>query len=375
MASRYPFRICQNNQAAAQGAVLTASSNVSGFPVANVIDIKRSKKLIFAGNFDITTANQLLYINDGTNRTVTLTVGSYASGALMAAQVQTQLNAVSSSWTCSYSMTTFKFTIGRTSGTSTIRLSQTTTSAWSTLGYFGSVDVSAGTGLAADGQRNHTSEKITVDLGVAKLINAFHLMGAARYFGIGSTATMTLKANNVNSFTSPPLTITLTGLIYDEGVTRYFDAEGDQTYRYWQLEFIDKTNPLGPQIPLNIFYLGTYISPPTRNIEVGFEKTLVDPGVIQTADNGTEYYRIKTKFWKYSSLSVLYLLGTDRDALESFIVQTGQCYAFIVSLDPGVVISTTPVSLTKYMRFDGDPGMTQVINNYFNFSFSMKEVI
>jgi hypothetical protein len=60
--------------------------------------------------------NDKLDFNDGAARTATLNAGVY-TGTTMPVEVARAMNAVSSSWTCTYSVTTRKFTIDRTAGT------------------------------------------------------------------------------------------------------------------------------------------------------------------------------------------------------------------------------------------------------------------
>lgn len=368
-----PFRICQNNQAAASGVVLTASSELAGYPVSNSVDYRRFKKLIFSGNFTVTSTNKKLYINDGSDKTVSLTEASYATGTLLAAHIQTQLNASSSNWTCTYSTTTYKFTIGRSSGTATLRMTQTTDSAWDMLGYLGTTDVSAGTGLAADEVRIHTSEKIHFDLLVARSISAFHLLGAAREaFGISSTATATLKANNVDSFTSPPVNFDLSGLAEDEGLHYYFDAE---IYRYWEFEVNDRTNPSGPQIAINYLYLGDYVAPTLRNLKIGFTRNLIDPSTIAAAVGQNEFVRVKRQYWQWTTMEVANVTGTDRTELERCFKELGSGYPFICSLDPAASVSESVGEFTKFMRFLSSPTVEHQRASRYSIAMEMREVI
>jgi len=82
--------------------------------------------------------NDKIDFNDGVNRVGTIAPGTYSNFILLVTAVSTAMNAVSSSWTASYSPTTQKVTIDRTSGTKTLLLSSganKATTIYTQLGY------------------------------------------------------------------------------------------------------------------------------------------------------------------------------------------------------------------------------------------------
>jgi len=351
MTTRNPnVRFCQNNYAAAAAATLTASSYVSGFPLANIVDSNRAKKLLFQGAFVISSTNKKIYINDGSDKTVTLTEATYTSGTLLAAHIQTQLNASSSNWTCTYSNTTYKFTIGRASGTRSLRFTQTTDAAWSTLGYAQVSDTDPGTGLTAANVRIHTSEKITIDMGAAVAVNAAIIVWAADTAAhLSSLATITLKGDSVNTFTSPAVSRTIT--LESTGLFDMLDDLSDTTYRYWQWEFTDPTNPNGPQIPIHQLYMGTYVTPSEHNFSLGFSRRLVDPSESQKSVSGVTFWRRKKRYWEYSGLTANFQRDSDREDLEAMLLELGTSTPVFVCIDPLVNVSNSLGEFTKYMAF------------------------
>ncbi len=356
-------RFCQNNMLAASGATLTASGSKSGYAVANLVDPYRYRQWIPPGTFVITTANQKIYINDGSNFTATIAAATYTYTTLATA-VAAALNAVSSNWTCTYDFgVTNKFTIGRSSGTKTLRLTQTTNAAWDQ------------TAAAADVQRNHTSEFITFDLGVAKAPLAFMVVGPGdALFPIGSTATVTLKGNNVNSFTSPQVNVSLTA--EGTGIVKWLDDLADTTLRYWQYEFTDRTNTVGPEgFGQNIAYLGDYVTPLASNVINGFVWKLVDPSTTTYSVGGTPFFRRYTKYHRFDNLNMENLTQVDRLAFQSMYSSLGQTTPLFVALDPTLAISATAGEMTKYCRFDVDPACTHVIYQTFNSGFQLREVV
>lgn len=374
MTTRNPrVRFLQNNMLQASGVTLTASGAKTGFPLTNLVDPYRYRMWVPPGTFVITTANQSLPVNDGSNKTATVAAGTYTY-ATLAAAVQTALNAVSTLWTCTYDFSggTFRFTVGRTSGTKTLRCSVTTNAIWDTLGYTGSIDQTA---AAADQPRNHTSEWFTVDFGVARSPLAFVLFAAAdTVFPLTSQATVTLKANNINDFTSPAITRTLTA--ENVGICHWLDDLADTSYRYWKVEFSDRTNTAGPEgFGLNLAYLGDYVSPTTFNIVSGYGRTLVDPSVVQKSISGVAYFRKLQKYWTWDSFKVDYVSGADRLALEQLASSLGVDVPFILALDPTVVVSGSACELTKYVRFTTPPQAQHIIFDKFSVGFAVEEAV
>lgn len=366
----YYVRFCQNNLAAAAGATLSSSSADSSYPLANSVTTTRYKTWRTKGAFTVTTSNNVIYINDGANVTVNLTVGTYTTGGSLASHILSKLNASSTNWTCTYS--SGYFTIGRSSGTATLRLTQTTNAAWSMLGYTGAADVSAGTGLVADARRNHTSETWVVDFGVAKTPTCFFAFGPADTdFGISDVATVTLKGNSTSDFTSPGITINLTAST--AGIFKFFD-DLSTTYRFWQFEFSDKTNTAGPAVDFSYIYLGDYVTFTTRNLSEGFTRKLVDPSILQESENGGAFWRRRPKYWLYESLSVEWLSDTERTNVEGVFTEVGTSTPFVLSVDPGAAISANVGEFTKFGVFAGDPTIKHLRYKYYTVDFAFREI-
>lgn len=371
-------RFYQNNRGAADATTLTVSSAVSGFPGSDSVEPERWKRWRPSGAFKVVSTNKKIYISDGSNKTITLTEATYATGTLLAAHIQTQLNASSTNWTCTYSLTTYKFTIGRSTTTRSLRLTQTTDAAWSMLGYTGVADFDPSTGTAANVRRNHTSETWTVDLGAALDVSGFMAIGTAGVdFPLSSSATVTLKASNTNNFTSPDATYTL-------AVTRWgiFETFDTVAYRYWQYEFIDLTNTDGPNLEHAIVYLGDHVGTTTRDLNIGFQRQLVDPSVRVEAESGALYHRAKTKYWTYKGLGVDHILDdpdaavtNERTEIERIAEELGRTNPFFIVLDPDGVIASDVAEFSKYVVFDDDPVMQHIRWKYWGLSFNLREVV
>lgn len=359
-------RVYDNNFVSDTTLFNTYSSATTAGPFTNLVDPIRSRCWETSGNFTIGATNNKIYINDGGDKTVTLSSANYATPTLMAAHVQTQLNASSSNWTCTYSTTTKKFTIGHT-GSATLRLTQTSNAAWSTLGFTTSIDLT-GTSFTADTSRIHTSEYFIIDLGYAANVTFFGLISTLENaFPISSSATINLYGNSINDWTSPPFTQALTRT--DGGI---FQPLTSASYRYFKFELIDKTNPLGSNLKFGYLYFGDHATL-TRNISNGFQLQIVDPSDYMESEAGTPFFNTKPKFTKLSSLNLQVMDKTDRETMLDVFNRIGINNPFFIGFDPELLISTTADQLTKYVYFSDPPQFTHVIYDVFSMSFDLKE--
>lgn len=369
------LRIAENNIGALTSNTITYSSQLSTYPFTNALNSFRSQVWKPSGYFLITaSSNDTLYINDGADKTVTLTASStaYTTPDLLATQIQTQLNASSSNWTVTYSYTTYCFTIAHT-GSATLRLSQTSSSVWSTLGFTTSTDL-VGTSFTADQQRNHTSEFVQWDLGYAAPCGFFAVIGPLQSaFSISSSATIKIQANNFNLFTAPPLDVTLTK--YDGGIFKFLDSL-DYNYRYWKFSIIDYGNTGGPQgISIGHLYLGSYQTFTTRMVDYGYDKTNMDPSVITRSESGVKYYSAKTKYSKFTGLNMNILTRANKDVLESIYQIKGTSVPFYISMDPLNQYTDNLDELTRYVTFSKDPSFKHIQKDQFTASLEFEECI
>lgn len=350
----------------------TYSSQQSSFPASNVYNTSRSRVWKPAGNFEITTANNKLYISDGSNKTITLTAGSYTPASL-ASHIQTQLNASSSNWTCSYDLvSTFKFTIARSSGTNVLRKSQTTDAVWDTIGFTGNTDISSDP-FVADEQRNHTSEWVKCDLGIPQQATFVGIIsGIDEVFTLSETATVKIQANNIDYWNSPPVDITIP--VDDSGCLRFIDTENTASYRFWRVQIVDRLNYLGPEgIKIAYIYVGDHVSMTTSNIATGFRKELVDPSNVLQSENGALFFETRPRYLSFSNAQVQLLSGSEQRELEQLFYDLGKREPFFVSIDPDLEVSATLGELTRFVVMTNNPTFDHVIRNYYNINFDMRE--
>lgn len=341
------------------------ASNVA----SNTKNTRRSSYWTTTGFFELTALNNKIYINDGSDHTILITTGTYLTRDLLAAQIQSALNATSSNWTCTHDSSTGFFTIDRSAGTKILRVSQTTDAIWSLIGYTGAIDITAG---IADSRRWHEKESIVWDLGVATDITFFAaIYKAGKDFELSSTGTYKIQANNVNDFSAPPLDETLT--VSSSGIFHFLTSLVT-TYRFVKFEYENNQNTINT-FPISHFYLGDYKTMNTTNLSSGFGKSLVDPSKRIATIGGQEYFAKKTKYFKFSNMSINHLTETERLEIEGIFSSVGITEPFYISLDPTLCVSSELSDLTKLVRFDPTPTFVQLFLGRFNMSFAVHEVI
>ena len=377
MSANTRIRFCNNNLAELTSGQVTYSSQLSAFPATNAYANKfRSKVWKPSGYFNVTATNNKLYFNDGADQTATITVAEYTTPSALATEIQTQMNSVSSGWTVNYNSVAGEYRFSFAHGsTHTIQLSNSTNAIWDLIGFTITSDQIVSTELFAQEQRNHEKEFIQFDLGNNAEVEFFGLISPLdEIFSISETATVTLMANNLDFWTSPPLSITLSRTT--GGILRFMDDLTDTGYRYWRLEIVDQDNPLGPEgFNFSYIYIGDYLTLTNRNIKNGFSKELVDPSIVQRSESGAKYFDTKTKYAKFSGASIEFLDKTQRDELEQMFFDFGTHTPFFVSIDPTSAISNDLYDLTKYVVFSKEPKFRHIQRDLFHMSLELEEIL
>lgn len=378
MARNAHARIMDNNFNDTDVATVTYSSQLSTtYAASNTRHVSRAKYWKPSGNFTVTATNRYLYINDTGDLTVTLTLGNYATPTLFAAHVQTQLNAVSSNWTCTYSTTTLKFTITRSSGTAVLQFATTTNAAWDMLGYTATANDSSGP-FPAEEIRVHSKEWYQVDLGLAYACPCFHAIGPIdEAFSLSSAATVVVKADNIDdeaNWASPAFSYTCSP--EDSGVHAFMDdADGTSiTYRYWRFEFVDRMNPGGSSaFKISHIYFGDFVTMAISNVAPGFTYVNTDQTDAEESESGQQFFRTGVKYRRFQSLTIELMEPDERRELVRSFQRLGVHTPFYLALDPTLAISETTGELTAFGRFAAEPTLPHVIRDLFTVNIDFRE--
>jgi len=351
----------------------TFSSADSDFPGANAYHSNRGKYWLPSGNFVIDAGvNDDIYItDDGGSPTITLTAGEYTASGL-ASHIQTKLNATSSNWTCTYSTTTRKFTISRSSGTAVIRLSNQSGAVWNTIGFTGTDNRSV-IPFLADEPRKHYPEYVQIDAGVATEIDFIGVVGPIdEVFGIGLDATVVIKGNNVDlNWPTAPYSETITPT--ERGIFHHLDADQTKYYRYWRLEIYDGAN--ADVMKLGYIYIGSAFQPTSSNVQRGFSRAEVDPSRELESENGHLYFDQRTRYTEISAADIAVIDAADRLEIERIGHTFGKHTPFFISFDPLEQVSDSADELSWYVHFQDAPGLQHVFLDYYSIAIRLREAV
>lgn len=348
------------------------SSETIGFEGTNLLTPHRSLCWVTAGNFEITTANQKIYINDGSDKTVDVPTGSYSGGSALASAITSALNTSSSQWTVSYNSSTDEFEVIR-SVSGTLRFSQQTNAIWDTIGFVGVID-STNTAFYADEPRLHTSEWVVVDAGAVLPVKMFCIVSEIDLpFSISTTATVYLHGNNSDSWAAPAFS--MAGDVTERGIFWNISEDTFSSYRFWKFEFVDRTNLNGPNFALGHMFIGDILNFETTNVAKGFTRTIIDPSIAQISESGTVYYDIRTPYESFNSLTVQNATSEERQMVKDMFDVNGVHTPFFVSLDPFLQFSDETDEYTRYVQFETPPMATHKFIDYYDITMSLREAI
>lgn len=320
----------------------------------------RAERWVTTGIFELT--DKKIYINDGSDKDIDLTNGTY-TGLTLAAHIQTQLNASSSNWTCTY--LNKLFTIANTASL-TLRISESTNAIWDIIGLIGTVD-RTNTTFIADQTRIHTSEWFKIDLLSLRNVKAVCLLGnAGELLKLSEDAVVKVKADNLDNFETPEYEATLE--LNDHSAFLFLD----ETFRYWKIEIFDKEATTYPEF--SYCYLGDYFQLEQTNIAKGFDKTGIDRTSVIRSINGTAYFNeglLTSSF----GLQINLMSKTDRENLERTYYKVRKSKAFVLSIDPDVATSISRDDWTKLVRFEDAPKFSHIYCAYMASNFTVEEVI
>ena len=361
-------RLLWNNLVKASASVLAASGAQLTFPVSNVLNATRSRTWRTPVGWVIVTGfNDSLDFTEGTtgDATATITAGTYATGADLAAAIQTAMNAAATdnTYSVSYDGSTKKFTIARATGSDTFGL-EWSTGASANAGKQGSCALDLGFDDSADdtGATTYTSDTATyqsrhyllVDFGAATAFQAWGLVG----HNLGSNAEVRRQANATDAWTAPSVNSTTWDSNPYDPVALAFESS-EQTYRYVRL-VVDDTQNTDGYVELGVPFVGPYLQP-DRGLRQGHVDRLLNASDLVSAYDGAlfqerrqEAFSVRGDYHRVSR--------TTRDALKAMEASLGVGGHLIFAMDPqsypgsesyyGVL--TAPLAYTQRVG-DGSP--------------------
>lgn len=186
---------------------------------------------------------------------------------------------------------------------------------------------------------------------------------------ISENAVITLQANTVNNFSSPPFTRTLT---WNEKHIVLLE-ELPQAYNFYKLKVLDTTNPCG-YIEIGRIVAGTaFTIENNEDITDDFSIATDDlaykmksEGFFRASNERVQVDRLQVKFDKLNTTS-----GED-DNYQGLLAMTkyvGETLPFLTILDPN-----QPYFSVIWGQIDNLPSKGYMVNRYVNMQFTIQEV-
>lgn len=359
----------------------TYSSELAVAPVTNLYDrVRRTKVWRTAGYFEVTTSNRAIVLQEvaGVNQTVNIATGTYATDALFLAAVKAALDgaAGSATYTVSRDTTSKKIVITSNGGGGAIfRLMVTNGSftADNLLGFDDTTDKTGALTYTADNIRIHTSEWIRWDLGTATNIQAFAIIGPrASGLGISSQAVVTLQGNTTDTWTAPQYTEQLT---YNEFCMAKLNADGIESggLRYWRLQIVDYTNPLG-YVEIASAFLGELLEPEEGCVNFPLRFKYIDFSRVDQSEWGNKSADVKQETMEVS-LEWQYVDKASKEEMEEMVGIYKTAYPFWVALDPNEAFSTDFQNMIFQVQFQEMPDFILRKPNQFESTWDLRECV
>lgn len=340
-------RLLYLNRAWAAATGITASSYLSTAPPSFMRDECPTKVWRSKTGWNFTAQNQSFeFTRGGVTYTATLS-GNYATGALLAAALQTAMRAADSgnSYTVTHNTSTKKFTVA---GTSTFELrpyggTNKETAGWADLGFTVSADHTGTNTYTGSKACYHSREWVTFDLGAPGAVQAgvvlehnFSLSGVfdpnvfdAAVFDVSDSTVARLQGHS-SAFTglaqSPEAEVALAG-----GAAKrvgFFTAS--KYLRYWRLLVNDVGNTDG--FSEAKLWLGPYAQL-SRNLQRGFNRQGRDYSSVEHADQGAQHRTARARAERVSG-SWVGLTDADLSILRALERERGRGGPFVLALDP-----------------------------------------
>jgi hypothetical protein len=367
------FRIMDYNYAFDPNVGVTASSADGSYPVSNMAHFFRSKVWRSAGNFKISSTNNKIDFSEsvgGAQLTATIDSDEYSPDEL-ATEIKAKMEAVGADiYTVSFNAGTGKWTITSDGVALELRFGTGThvaTSLGTDLGFAASDYTGAVTYTAAQ-IAIHNEEWVLIDLLTEDAIDSFALI-FDQMVGIKFTeeATLTLQANNTDSWDDPDVSQSLT---IDENfstVTHFFSS--DQNYRYWRLKIIDPSNP-NLYVELGKIYL-TKATQLGQGPEIGLKYSINDLSKNTKNEYGHVYADI---YPNQVTLDATFkaLTQADMQTLANIYNRVGNTTPICIAHDPTETLFDKD-RFFVYGRLKGDFKVTHAFYDYFDTSLSIEE--
>jgi len=340
-------RILFEDWALLDNTVVTVSSEQVQAPKTFLDDPLRSKRWRSELGWNIVAGvNDKLDFTESISgaAVATITAMNYLSGVTLAAEIQTQLNAAATdnTYTVTYSPVTNLFTIARATGIATFDLDWNTgpnaaTTIGGDIGFDTSSDDTGGTSYSSDNVSHGSLEWIKFDFGTGYA--SYPVSAVIAFDGnFDANTVITIQANTIDSWGSPPLSIQLqmdAGRDYIKGIEWLTSTVA---YRWWRMLIDNTQNPDG-FVEMGVPYVGDYYEP-SNGYSAAFTEDREELSSVDIAEEGASFQHVRATRMAYP-LQWLGIPTAEKPRWDSLasLVQVGR--PFFIAFEPLVDIQKT----------------------------------
>jgi hypothetical protein len=363
-------RLLVTNRFQASTSTRSASSTNAAFAVSWLLDQMRSKVWRSATGWTIVAGdNDKIDFDRGGVLDATIAPGTYATAAALCAAIVTALQAADATpvWACTYSGTTFKFTISADMAFELLLNSGANVAAavWIDLGYSTAADTGSATSHVAGTAVHQSRHWIKVDLGSALAVTA----SVAINHNLSGSGTITLQGNATDAWTSPSFSQALSTTMNETatspaGRLAFFSNPG---VRYFRFLINDVGNTAG-FAEVGILYLGPY-SQPAYNYSNSFRRPRRDLSAINKAVRGA-HYQDQRPMQRLYGVQWSDFPDVDRAALEAALDLVPKGKNFFFAFD-----AVNDTANTVYLYFEEDVEVAVSSGDYWTIAGVMAEAL
>lgn len=357
----------------------TYSSQQSSYPESNVYNFQRRGKVWRTNGFwrVLAGSNTLVFNEGAADLTATVAAADYTSTTTFLAAVKAALDGApgaTKTYTVAQDGTTKRIKITPSAGIFAIRNTDPGSLAMcTTMGYQTTAATGLTTPVMADILKIHTSEWIRWDLGASSNPKGFVLIGG-RNTGIKLSpgAVIRLQGNETDIWDTPSYQATVA---WDPFAICQFSDTGLHTeaLRYWRMEIVDASNPLG-YLEAGTIFLGDAFIPTRGCIQFPLTAPFQDKSATVYSENGQSFSDIRPKTQAFD-MQFGFLTKTENEIMDDFAEKFGTSLPFFISLDPNVVFGSSENYHVKLVKLVKDLAPRLISPNVFSMDISVREEI
>lgn len=364
-------------------ASITATSEASGFPKENALDVTRRTKVWRSGGYYLVESgsNEITFEETAsTPLTATVAVGGYSSFSALATAIKTALEAVGGSvYTIDQNTSTLKARISSdgAGGGGIFNLLWTTSSGiGDILGFDTTSNDTGSTSYTADSLRITTGEYFLFDFGMG--INPDAIVVSWRQDivnQINDTATLDVKGNYTNNFTTSIYSASASKTEYGFLLRKDDSSSGLATdyLRYWRLGITDLDNVNG-YIELGSIFIGDFIGFSRGCVQIPFSGGWEDGSITEVTEGG-QSVGSKRYITRQFRTEWYALTQAEKELFDNFYERVRTVDPFYILLDPNQVLGSTVERHLAYVRFNSAPSWTMDRPGVFTLSCDLREDI